>query len=339
MPPMTGGGAKVDWKQIAVGTISAVFVSVLSGVMVWQFTKENEKKEGLQYSVSQAGVFGQGPDRLTSYLVTVKNAGSVKAETVSISIRQTNDASLTDAQALWVRPKPSNINLIKTNREYNIKVPTFLTTDRALVSLLYKGDARSPAITIRSKDGIGFPAPVETGGFAKLSKRKIFASLASFAIAVVMSFLMARYIVERVSASKFLVRDRNNSAFMLFHAGLTDVAMDVLTSAIRSGENGPIVLSNLGALYSFYGENDKSKSLIDVSYKWSSDKHTTAVVNFNDFIRLFNSGNKPEAYAHLNTAVGLSKTILAYCNRSVIVQNMSNAEPDLKTLITNLNSK
>lgn len=326
----------MDWKNVAVGAITTLIVGTLTGLAVWFFTREPEKSEGLQYSISRPGIFGNGPERLVSYSIDVRNTGSVKAQSVTINITQEADAKLTESQTQFERPVPEGISIANKSKTYLVKVPKFLPTDRATISLLYRGNAKTPQVLIRSADGIGRPKPTDDGETSFRSKRwQLFLALGSFAVSAIISSIISRKIVN-IASIRFLISNKNDSAFMLFHAGLVDLAHDILIEALRSGQSGPIVLSNLAAVKSFQGTFTEALGLIEASYRWASTNHSKSIVYFNDFLRLHRAGAHDKSYELLRKSASYSKTPLTYCRRSVIVRGMVDRDPALKSLIDDL---
>ncbi|MES3098825.1 hypothetical protein [Sphingomonas faeni] len=322
----------MDWKQVTVNAITALFIAVLSGVLVWVFTRTPVSKEGLTYSITQAGGFGTGDNRLTFYAINVSNRGSVKAEDVTININQKSSASLFQNQSQYARPIPRDLKSSRRGAGIAVTIPNFLPTDRARYSLVYKGLSSTPEVLIRSNGGVGTRDDSDGKDKTAFSSRlKLFVMFATFAISVIASRFASRFLVTKIDP--FRKNDFNNSAFLLMHAGLFDLASDVIHHAIRNGQTGPLVLSNLAAIKSAQGPSEDSHKLIGIAHLWANDKRSRSIVLFNQFIHLYYRDDKKSALETLKMALSTDKVVLGYCKQSLIVLKMIKSDEPLKNLI------
>lgn len=323
----------MDWKQIAVNTVTALLVAVLSGILVWVFTRTPISKEGLVYTINKSGGFSglQGKD-ISIYKIAVANRGNQKAENVSISISR--GGVLDKFQVSFRRPKPEGAKLNKQASATYISIPSFLPTDRSFISALYVGGAGEPIVSIRSNNGVGERIFPEEAGSSLLSNPwRFFGFLLVFAVGVVGSRWLSASLVT-VFNPRFLISDRNNAAFLLIHSGLFGLAKDVLESALRSGNSGPIVLSNYAVAHSLLGDQQESGRLISSAFDWATTKHEKAVVYFNSFIYRHNIGDIAGSKDDLKKSAQLSDSIKVYCARSFLVKNIMISDDEYTKIIT-----
>jgi len=322
----------MDWKQVAVNTITALLVAVLSGVLVWVFTRTPDNKEGLTYSISQAGGFGLGKDRLTFYAVNINNRGSVKAENVNISIKQKSDAALFQNQSQFARPVPENIKYKKFGSNISIVIPSFLPSDRARFSLVYRGIPKTPEVLIRSNDGIGrVYNEKDQDESIFVHPWKLFLTFLAFAGYVIFVSVTSKKIFSRYNF--FFRSDKNNSGFLLLHAGLFDLASTVFQQAINNGQTGPLVLSNFAAVKSFQGSDEEARKLLTMAVYWASSKRANGVVLFNNFLYLYNKKDFVGSLKVLESAIKADRVIITYCKKSLIVLDIMSKDDNVKNLI------
>lgn len=307
----------MKWKEIAIGAVSTLFVTVLGGVGVYYWTKEpdTKKAELLYYSLNQAATFKSGTTNLGFNVARIENRGGVAARNVVLTVEYPG-ASITDysiESPSDVKPKAQSVAKSRAEFEFDTLVPS----EHVTVSFLTSAPS-SPKISLRSSSSLGTPSPEET---SKTSSRRERANefvglfipivgLISIVLAIPLFFVFRKYF-GRIGSS------RNNIAFLLLHQGLTEFAESILMETLQHGEDGPFALSNLALCRAKAGQIENANLLNRAAQFYAIGKHEKAVVAFNGALIALAADKKEEFFEKLKNAVLLSpKSIKEYCDYS-----------------------
>lgn len=321
----------MDWKQILINSLTALVVAVVSGIAVWGFTHDTRQREGLTYEVTSGGSFGSGESQLTFFNVSIRNEGTKRADDVNFRLTSPEGLSLDQAQVRYHVPRPGNVTYSINRHSLFVEIPNFLPSDRVILSLLYKGaSSGKPSVQLRSANGIGTERAA-SGGNSVNNPLFLFLGLSVFAAIPFAARIALRKLISRVGPD--FDRSRNNSGFLLFHAGLVQRANVIFEHAIDAGETGPITLSNLAATKAYLGDFDSSDKLMRVARAWSSGKRSTAITLFNQFLCSFQKGRVDRAKLALKVAISKGKFVKDYCERSDLVRDIYAKDPSVKSIV------
>lgn len=320
----------MDWKQILVNTITALIVAVVSGVLVWVFTREPSQREGVTYSVTQGGSFGTGANRLSVFIISLQNEGAVRSQGLNIYVENPAGDKLESFESRFRTPKPNGVQYKRLPGGMNVFVPNFLTSDYASLSFLYRGEnGVKPKISMRSSGGIGREKALASKSDHQNDPIELFALFMTFAGFVLFTRFGAKNIIN-IGPS---FNDLNNSAFILFHGGFVDKAQSMLDSSVSIGRTGPIILSNLAAIKAVLGDEETSRKLMRIANNWRKGKTDKSVVLFNEFIVLCVAGKALEGAEKLKAAIEMDKNVLSYCIKSEVVNNLRSNNADVDQAI------
>lgn len=307
----------MKWKEIVIGAVSTLFVTVLGGVGVYYWTKEpdTKKAELLYYSLNQAATFKGGTTNLGFNIARIENRGGVAARNVVFTVEYPG-ASITDysiESPSGVKPKSQSIDKSRAEFEFD----TFVPSEQLTFSFLTSAPS-VPKISLRSDSSLGTSLPEET---TKISARRERANefvsrvipivgLISILLAIPLFYVFREYF-GRVGSS------RNNIAFLLLHQGLIEYAEAILMETLQHGEDGPFALSNLAVCKAKSGHIEDANRLNRAAQFYAVGKHEKAVVAFNDALIALAADKKEEFFEKLKNAVLLSpKRIKEYCGYS-----------------------
>ncbi|MFL6674244.1 MAG: tetratricopeptide repeat protein [Massilia sp.] len=308
----------MKWRDVLVGAIVSLFVTVLGGLGVYYTTKEPDdaKSEKLVYSLSQPAIFTGGSQDLAFSTLTISNRGGAPAKNVSIVV-SLKSAEIRDYAV------DSNSAIKELDRSHaksglRLKYEAILPKDIITVNLLLS-TLEKPAIEVRSDTKIGEEVLVSSNDSDKVKIGRaqfLLKSLPSAAAALLLGIVLL-YIANRILLLSS--KSRNNTGFLLLHSGLTDEADAVLSAAVREGSADLYTLSNYALCKGVKGNLDDARKLIHAANFREQSGHAKAVVRFNEgLIHLF-SGDKANALVSLQEAVHLSpKNIKRYCQRSIL---------------------
>lgn len=316
----------MKWKDILLGAVATLFVTVIGGIAVYYFTKEpdDKKSERLVYSVQQSASFIGGNQDLTFVTVRVENMGGVAAKKVTLSSSftsaQIKDFALdtnSGSKALSKEVKPNSIQLT-----YETLLP-----NEAINLNLMLSSPEKPMITVRSDASLGVEKSFETLSSTSKTKTNEFLKWSVPATGTLLVLLVSLLLVfiRRHGLFEFSSQNKNNAGFLLLHHGLINEAMSVLNDAVLDGSYDALTLSNLALCKALKGEHDSAKQLLRAANFRERYGHIKAVILFNEALINLIFGNKDEAIIKLKEAIKNSpKEIRRYSQRSVHLDAVRN---------------
>lgn len=314
----------MQWKEIIIGAVSTLLVTVLGGVGVFYWTKEPDSKKGelLFYSKNQAATFKGGTTNVGFNVVAVANEGGLPAKEVVVSIKypvaSISDYSIESQAGI----KPIKQQIDKQHAEFVFE--GLVPAERLSISILTTAPDE-PVVSVRSNSSLGKPieerALNESGKkpYAEFSEKLVpLTGLLSVILITPTLFVFRRYF-RRIGNSK------NNVAFLLMHQGLTKYAEEILVKAINMGEDGEFTLANLAVCRAAAGDFPEAASLIKAARFYAASPHALAVISFNEALILLFENKTDDFFAKLNEAVEKSpRQIKRYCEFSTLLASIKN---------------
>lgn len=273
----------MKWKDILLGAVATLVVTVLGGIAVYYFTKEPDerKTERLIYSVQQSASFTGGNQDLAFSTIKVQNYGGVAAKRVTLTITfkaaQIKDFALdTNAGSKEVAReiKPKSIGLT-----YETLLPNESITLNLMLS-----SAEKPVVSVRSDASLGSEKPLETIAASQKHKVNSFLELSvplTGALLVLLTTIVTIFL-RRTGLAESMSSDKNNAGFLLLHHGLVADAAVVLNNALHSGRYDAFTLSNFALCKALKGEHDQAKQLLRAANFRERSGHAKAVILFNE---------------------------------------------------------
>ncbi len=307
----------MQWKEIVIGSVATLIVTVVAGVGTYYLTKEPDyaKVERLLYSVEQLAEFRGNSKNASMTYVSFKNSGGAAARDVTLGINLSNskfeDYSVTNSQRV-----PISKESVKDGSA-EFKLERLLPGESIKISFL-QSLPENPSVTLRSSESVGKEdEPAEP----KASR----ASSINTFIKYFVPFIGVFTIAASIFLARLLSRSRrqrphcrNNVGFLLLHQGMVEDATRILRLAVENGEDGPHALANLALCEAMHGDAEKSNSYLNAAEYYASDDQEKSLVELSRAISFLISGNKAEFYSRLKQAISLeAKEIREYCNYSV----------------------
>lgn len=315
----------MDWKKILANIATGLTVSIIAGIVVWLVTRPSQRVEGVAYEATPVTVFGGASGQYAFFTVTVSNRGDTPATNVQIEISDENGGRLSELTVRRSASKPL-VQVTRLPSGLSAKIPRFLPSEQTSFSALYRASkAINPDVIVKTDSGIAQRIE-DTPESIQAQSASLFAILLGFAASAfaVRGFFKS---YARKPRFRFFFRDKNNSGFMLFHAGLTKEALAVFEAAIASGESGPIPFSNIAAANAVLGDHERAQKLIDIAEGWADLRHDKAVTLFNKAIVDQARGDASEAANNLTAAMSLSPEIRLYLDRSDLCRQLFSKDP------------
>ncbi|MBJ7575255.1 hypothetical protein [Luteimonas sp. MC1828] len=324
----------MQWKDVLIGAISTLAVTVVGGVAVYYATKEPEFKarELLTYSVRSSGDFSGEKERVAFTSVVIANRGGRAATNVVASIKFATP-SIKDLATETVLG--ANEERAITSEQATLSYLKLLPGESITVNLLLSSPAQ-PVVTVRSDESLAVnEASLGTEKRERRTELNRASSLVvpiSAFLFIVLTALFSRK-AKRLGIADSMLSDRNNAAFLLLHSGLPKEAEDILTASLQSGRYDSFTLSNLALSKAVNGDPEKAAALMHAATYRETKGHAAAVVLFNEALLNFTSGKRSEAIAALRKALVLSpRQVKKYCDRSIHLNNYR-ADPDFISLV------
>ena len=319
----------MKWRDVIIGAIASLLVTILGGVAIFYATKEpdEKKQERLVYSINQTAQFSGGSQDLAFSSLTLSNLGGIAAKNVSVIISlnasELKDLAVSGSKGLREKSRE------RTPKNVRIVYETFLPQEEVTINLLLSSSER-PTIDIRSDStrgeerrqlNAGNLSPKSTINAAVekfVPATGIFTGLLS---ALGYFFLRRRGIFDSRS-------DQSNAGFLLLHNGLTDEADTTLSTAVREGRCDLYTLSNYAACKAAQGHFDQANSLIRAAAYRNRSGHVKAVLLFNEGLIQLLQGDKKSALDLFKKAISISpKEIRSYCHMSVLLDAVRTEAP------------
>lgn len=307
-------------RDVIIGAVSSLAVTVLGGVAVYYATKEPDEKksENLVFVLNQTAAFTGGAEEIAFSTLTITNEGGVAARKLAVSIG-VKESDVRDL-AINAQDGVREISRERTPKAVRIVFESLMPRESITVNLLLSQPER-PTIDVRSEASRAEEHPFAAGD-DKRSRQERLNTISKILVPVgaVLSALVWVFLVVRLrSRGAFdFFADRNDTGFLLLHHGLIEDADHVLGDAVRSGRSDQYTLSNYALCKALKGDNTQAQQLIDAANFRNRTGHGRAVVLFNEALIRLKQGDEPVALGKLTEAVRLSpKAIRRYCEKSV----------------------
>lgn len=308
----------MKWKDVLLGAVATLAVTVIGGIAVYYFTKEPDQKknEQLIYTIQQSASFKGGNQDVALVTVRLKNEGGVAAKRVILSL-VFNTAEIKDFAlegdsgakelANETKLKPHNIQL---------NLETLLPREAVTLNLLLTSPEK-PAVYVRSDSTLGIEQALDYEPSSRKSGVNRYLEWAVPATGLLIGLLSVLFFKSIGISQPPFSEDKNNAGFLLLHHGLVDDANAVLTDALHSGYYDALTLSNLAVCKAIKGEHEQAKQLLQAASFRDSGGHIKAVTLFNEALVSLVTGKKDEAILKFRQAIEMSAEIRRYCQRSV----------------------
>ncbi|HVK94675.1 MAG TPA: tetratricopeptide repeat protein [Noviherbaspirillum sp.] len=327
----------MKWRDVVVGAVASLLVTIVGGVAVFYATKEpdDKKSEKLVYSLNQTAQFSGGTGDVVFSSLTLSNVGGAAAKHVLVSVAletsEIKDLAISTAKGLRETTRertPNRIRLVYDN---------LLPQEQVTINLLLTKEER-PTVSVRSDASLGQEIQQLDGkGNESKSKLNIVAqklvplmSAATILLAIGLFSYLRRRGIGIISGRD---SDRNNTGFVLLHSGLTAEAEITFSEAIRAGNFDHFTLSNAALCKAVQGKPDEANGLLKAATFSKAMGHAKAVILFNEGLIHLQQGDKQRAISLLKEAILLSpKQVPHYCQMSVLLDGVR-SEPAFSDLI------
>jgi hypothetical protein len=333
------------WRDIIIGALITLFVTIIAGVIVYYVTREPEKapaQEKLVYQVEQPSCFLSEQNKLALLTIRVGNLGSKEANNTELAIKFEKDVSVLDKQIkMSSAPAGKFEDHSKENNAVHLYFPTLLAGETATISLMVDTPIQKiPEIGLRSAASIGKEGPFILEKPLETNKKESFgkALVALVPIAAFLQLFLLGLLSGKVRSRirRFIptTRSINNTAFLYIHQGLQKDAEQLLENEIRTSGADAFSLANYGLALCLNGKMEEGKKRLNASEWYSRLNHEKAVVAFNNALVALTEDDIEGGKKHLHNALKLNKhEITRYCEFSELVKMFKEEYPEIGEII------
>ncbi len=322
------------WKELIIGGLIALVVTVIGGLIVFFFTQKEEivKAEELRYQIGDQVSFEGSNNQASIGSLTLANIGNEPARNVvakfdagtakiiEFKIDNKEGAQISEERLTDESSKKINIEALLPDEKLSV---TYLLNQKSKIEF-----------SVRSNKSAGTP-----GSIYKVEKDRnsiLNNFFGDFIPLLIVLSAMPLIFIIRVLKSSSRGGCRNNIGFVLLHNGLYEEAKEFLEQALKNGDaEGTHALANYACLIAIEGDKEKAKTYLDSAVFLANSKHEHAICELCSAIISFNSGNFSDTEKSVREAIKLSKfEIKSYFKSSPLLRNIEaheniNLENDL----------
>lgn len=283
------------WKDIIIGAIGTLVVTVIGGIIVYYVTKEPaiKKSEDIYFEKQQSEIFSTERRKIGLSRIVIKNLGNEMAEKV-VAIIDFGSLVIVDQSAKSSTGFPIGLESHKVGSP-NLSVSTLTLdslapTERIELTFILNGEKiPEPKISLKSKKQLGqeFDPLKHIMPAQPLWQKLLFSSIPLAIIAQVVILVLVR----KFGSAFVFLGNPNNTAFMLMHKGRTGFASRLLAKRILEKGASSYELANYGLALALSGSYDDAKALFDCARFYSSSNKIKGLLEFYESIIEFRRNN------------------------------------------------
>jgi hypothetical protein len=323
----------MDWKSTIIGSLLSLMVATISGVGVYYFTIKSDNLEKLTYFVSEPISYDSDSLDINIQDITIFNKGGLVVKNIQLSVAFDKGVIIKERKITTVSKITENYKILKDSSGFfRMVIQSILPEDNFRISMLIlsKDKIKSPIVSVNSEQKM---ANIED--FSHKEKDFVLIPLiASFtALIALIVYIVPMYFKRWLNP--FLNRlkgipTRNNTAFLLIHQMLYDIAENVLEKKVLEKGGDAIEISNYALFFALKGNYETAQKIINASFYYikyieSSDNHIIAICNFNQALVYFLAKKYQEGRDSLFISLEKSReNIISYCEYSEVVKKLRN---------------
>jgi hypothetical protein len=307
----------MKWKEIILGALITLIITIVAGMIVWNLTKEPTKPEPMAKVVFESdspAQFKSKSKNLIFNTVRIGNLGNKTAHKTTISIEypeKTNILDFTISNSSGKAAIGNNKVLESNKNEKLIFIESLMPDEVVTIAMLTDGNKNDNLIiSARYENGVGEKGILAKGFYLEPERNKyksISGLFITLLLGVFITFMLYR-LRQRMGGS----RSVNNSAFMMLHQGLIDEATKMLESEFHSKGGTAFEMANLGLCKGLSGDLDAAEKLFKSAELYSNAKPIKVLVEFNRSLTYFKSDDLDKAKLHFSNAIKTNKRLVKW---------------------------
>lgn len=332
----------MNLKQLAITSIITLIVTVISGIVVNWYTKNNlektESKDNLYYRILDISEFKSDSTKISIFSLEILNKNKDKYTDIEFSVAFDDQSNIIDIVSKNDETDQSYTPTEKSKNKVSFKYPILFQNQKIKVNIAVKNLGQNPKIQLQSN---------ETFGKKYIPKTQIKENQASLYFQIILlSFLLLLLIfllflsvkkMRNISSSFF--SSLNDTAFLFLHSKQYDLANKLLINRIEKNGATSLELSNLATTeYLMNRDLDKTNSLLKMSKYISYSPQSKFVLYFNEFIIMAAEKNYLIAKENLEKCNKSNpKDLKKYITFSLIIKDLMDSDEIIKDLINQTN--
>jgi hypothetical protein len=333
----------MHWRELVIGSVATLIVTVLSGVAVYYATREPPAPppaEVLVYEHFRSGIFASDTAKFSLHTIRLRNRGTLAAKNVVMNLDFPDSVKITDrsftlssgpiAGLTSTGPKPDLLEIKLRN----------LTPDEVLTTTIVvdADDSSEPFIGVKSDATTGTKLD-SVSAIPEVSRSKwnrISSLLVPLAASLQIGMLFAikpllRFLRRWIPKS----RSRNNTAFVYLLQNLPQHAESLLKADIETRGAEPISLANYGLALGLQGNIvECERHLVAAEFWADQNRQENAVISFNRFLLAILASDDNLAKQHLERAIRLDSNTKRYVSFADLVWKRTTPMPMVDELLT-----
>lgn len=317
----------MNWKSVILGALVTIFVTIVGGIGVYYFTKEDKLKEDLQYTLEPTVDFTVSDSSVLIQNLQLVNKGTASSENIIFIIQANINETIVNKSISFSSGNAAKYSVkFNEKQKLQIEIENLLPNEKVKVTLLIKSLTKlfKPTITVRSKSSLGIETAWDAGIKEKTHLETINDYL-TFLLPLIMLIqlvLILPTLISRIRRSR-QTSPLNDSAFLLLHKNQVQEAHQILTKTLKEKGGDSHILSNYALSLSKKGTFDKAYKFIEAAEYFASGDHQNAVVNFNKGLIQLLDNKVNEGKINIDLAITQSKKeISKYIKFSDIVKDL-----------------
>lgn len=279
---------RTSWQQSWIANAATVLVvTILAGVVVWWLTGPPSSNASANYSLTSTGSFVSSNSGKFFYTLDLENPSTMATNDITLTLQAPPSANIEDLSITTsaTRPKIGSIN--RDSNRISISIPSLRPDEIIRMSISYRS-TNQPVVKVVAVSSNAVIHARRSKGLESLRDRPLVlvVLLISYAVAsYYISRLVRQTLYRKMDDFGFFLKNANNSAFILIHAGDWPEAKQILESALRQGKGGAYELSNYAVTLAQSGKSEIALAIIESLKLWTNDNtHLRNVVKFNEFM-------------------------------------------------------
>jgi len=330
------------WREVFVGALAALIVTILGGLVVWYMTKAPQTpSEELEYNVARIASIKADQNTLDFISIKVANLGGKAAHDVQLNLSIPEGVQVIQQQVVSSAGPIANTPVIpKAQQQATLAFPVIAPSEVVnLTVLLQSYGSVMPMVSVRSAETIGKLGNAIPRGAEGLPGSVAFSIIP---IALVAQLAMFYIFTKYLPLTPSLLRgSANNIAFVMLHNGLIEEGGAILTNVVSRKGGEAYELTNLGLFKGLSGDLETAEKYFvaaqrwsDAAPRWRGSRCLDATIKFNRCVVLLGAGRKQEAQECLDEAFNLHQQQVAfYCKLSTYIRLAAKEEQGTRQIV------
>lgn len=329
------------WRDIFIGALITLLVTIIGGVIVYYMTREPSPKrisEKLVYQADTQAKFASEKTQLSFHQVRLGNIGDEAARNVLVGVEYLKGTSIVDSSVAFSSGPAAGSYSVKKDAPSKliVTIATVTPDEQVTIALIVDGGTSlPPQIAIKSDKTVGINAPIVRELAAARDKKAELNKVMN--VLVPLALLLQIPLVIRLRRSLGGgIRSINNVAFMYVHKGLNSEAKAILQADIVKRGATSYELANYGLCLGLDGDFDKAEKHFQAAEFYSAGKKIKGLVSLYRSILAYRRGVGDESRKHLKDAMKASpRQIKRYATFSDLIEEMRVKDPESKRIVDN----